>query len=177
MITIPPIGPPLRRPPAKCERDNVTVGIAAICNIGAIGGPMIVAAADRMITIRDIEYEPAQTKTFYLATQTIVIFAGDMETHASICPITLAKTSKLAPVNITVKNIAEIYANEFAEYRRQEAEIAVLKPLGLDLQSFLLKQKDMPADIVNELTRLMHQYVIHSEAIIVRIDHPGAHIY
>ena len=121
---------------------------------------MIVAAADRMITIRDIEYEPEQTKIFYLATQTIVIFAGDMEIHASICKITLAKTSKLSPVNITVKNIAEIYASEFAEYRRQEAEIAVLKPLGLDLQSFLLKQKDMSPDIVNELTRLMHQYII-----------------
>jgi hypothetical protein len=69
--------------PRRLEKP-MTVAIAAICNIGKDPGPIIVTASDRMITIGDIEYEPAQTKVITFATRTVALFAGDMGALAII---------------------------------------------------------------------------------------------
>src|SRR5581483_11698384 len=117
--------PPLKRrsapparlwPPYRRRERRMTVCIAAVCNVGPEPlATTIVAAADRMITIGDLEYEPEQTKIVELAGQTIALLAGDMQLHAAVVP----KVRKLVrdalhdnPTNIDVAEIAEMYARE-----------------------------------------------------------------
>jgi len=64
----------------------MTVCIAAVCNFIPDQLPVVICASDRMITIDDLEYEPEQTKIIYMASQTVGLFAGDMQLHAAVVP-------------------------------------------------------------------------------------------
>jgi hypothetical protein len=107
----------------------MTVCIAAVCEAHSGNGPFVVVAADRMITIGELEYEPAQTKLINLATRTVALFAGDVQFHAAVVPRVVAwfkdvgdegqniTVAKDEGQNITVAKIAELYAEEYACYR------------------------------------------------------------
>jgi 20S proteasome alpha/beta subunit len=159
----------------------MTVCIAAVCNIGPEPlGTAIVAAADRMITIGELEYEPEQTKIVELAGQTIALCAGDMQLHAVVVP----KVRKLVrdalhenPANINVSDIAEMYAREFAYYRRTLAERQILVPRGLDFDRFLARQSTMAHYQVRDLDDSLAAYYIDSTAIIAGLDPSGGHLY
>jgi hypothetical protein len=132
-----------------------------------------------MITINDLEYEPEQTKIIYMASQTVGLFAGDMQLHAVVVPKVMAriKTTVADKNNIFVEEIAEIYAEEFGIYRRNRAEKQFLAPLNLNADNFLIKQHEMLPDIAFDLTNKMLNATIGSEAIITGIDSTGAHIF
>ncbi len=66
----------------------MTVCIAAVCEAHSGNGPFVVVAADRMITIGELE--PAQTKLINLATRTVALFAGDVQFHAAVVPRVVA---------------------------------------------------------------------------------------
>lgn len=158
----------------------MTVCIAAVCGAGHEKGPFIVAAADRMITIGQLQYEPAQTKTVNLATQTIGLFAGDMQLHAAVVPRARAKITEATREgdgHISVAEIAEFYAEEFAYYRRGLAEREVLFPRGLDFDRFLMRQATMAHYQVSELDAQLASYYVDSTAIIAGIDETGGHLY
>ena len=97
----------------------MTVCIAAVCEAHSGNGPFVVVAADRMITIGELEYEPAQTKLINLATRTVALFAGDVQFHAAVVPRVVAWFKDVGDEgqNITVAKIAELYAEEYACYR------------------------------------------------------------
>ena len=82
----------------------MTVCIAAVCHMNREGGPLVVTASDRMITIGGLEYEPEQTKTVFLASRTVALFAGDMQLHATAVPKALEgvrkKLADIAPAGI-----------------------------------------------------------------------------
>jgi hypothetical protein len=120
------------------RRKPMTVCIAAVCSMGHERGPIIVAAADRMITIGHIEYEPAQTKMVTLATQTVGLFAGDMRLHALVVPKVLKRVGEVSAEagSVTVEQIAEFYADEFLIYRRSLAEREIIAPLKMTLDTF-----------------------------------------
>jgi 20S proteasome alpha/beta subunit len=157
----------------------MTVCIAAVCNLGPDRLPVVICASDRMITINDLEYEPEQTKIIYMASQTVGLFAGDMQLHAVVVPKVMAriKTTVADKNNIFVEEIAEIYAEEFGIYRRNRAEKQFLAPLNLNADNFLIKQHEMLPDIAFDLTNKMLNATIGSEAIITGIDSTGAHIF
>jgi hypothetical protein len=157
----------------------MTVCIAAVCNLGPDKLPVVICASDRMITINDLEYEPEQTKIIYMASQTVGLFAGDMQLHAVVVPKVMAriKTTIADKNNIFVEEIAEIYAEEFGIYRRNRAEKQFLAPLNLNADNFLIKQYEMLPDIAFDLTNKMLNAAIGSEAIITGIDSTGAHIF
>ncbi len=157
----------------------MTVGIAAVCNLGPDQPPVVVCASDRMITIDDLEYEPEQTKIIYMASQTVGLFAGDMQLHASVVPRVMAriKTIIAEKNNIFVEEIAELYAEEFGNYRRLRAEKYFLAPLNLTSENFLSKQHEMLQDVAFDLTNKMLNASITSDAIITGVDQTGGHIY
>ena len=64
----------------------MTVCIAAVCNLIEGRPQCVLAAADRMITIGAIEYQPQQTKMVFFATNTAALFSGDMQLHAAVVP-------------------------------------------------------------------------------------------
>jgi hypothetical protein len=157
----------------------MTVCIAAVCNFIPDQLPVVICASDRMITIDDLEYEPEQTKIIYMASQTVGLFAGDMQLHAAVVPKVMSriKTIIAEKNNIFVEEIAEIYAEEFGIYRRKRAEKYFLVPLKLNADNFLIKQNEMSQDLALELTNKMLTAAIASDAIITGIDSTGAHIF
>lgn len=158
----------------------MTVCIAAVCNSIAGRQVCVIAAADRMITIGDIEYEPEQTKSVFFADNTIGLFAGDMQLHVAIIPRVHARIKDALhenPRNINVSQIAEFYAEEFAFYRRTLAEREILVPRGLSFDRFLTRQATMAHWQVNDLDSRLASYYIGSTAIIAGIDPTGGHVY
>ena len=157
----------------------MTVCIAAVCNIGPDQVPIVICASDRMITINDLEYEPDQSKVVYMASQTVGLFAGDMQLHAAVVPRVMAriKTTVAEKNNILVEEIAEMYAEEFDIYRRHRAEKQFLVPLNLNVDNFLTKRNDMLQDLAFDLTNKMLNAGIGSDAIIAGIDQTGGHIF
>ena len=159
----------------------MTVCIAAVCNIGPDRPAYVVAASDRMITIGDIEYEPDQTKAVELGTKTIGLLAGDMQVHAAIIPKTMDALKELVsgrdPPRLTVEEIAEAYAKQFAYYRRTLAEREILVPRGMDFERFARLQATLPHYQVKELDARIATHVLDASAIIAGLDHTGASIY
>jgi hypothetical protein len=158
----------------------MTVCIAAVCNVLPDRKPVVIAASDRMITIGEIQYEPDQTKMIDLASQTIGLFAGDMQLHAGIVVRVkerIAETLHENPANISVAEIAKIYGEEFAYYRRLRAEREILIPRGLDFDRFLSRQATMAHYQVRDIDASLAAYYIDSTAIIAGIDPTGAHIF
>jgi hypothetical protein len=154
----------------------MTVCIAAVCNIGTNHLPVVICASDRMITINELEYEPEQSKIVYLASQTVGLFAGEMELHATIVPRAMHRIAEVIAANktIRVEEIAEIYAGEFGIYRRERAAKKYLTPLNLTIDNFLQTE---PQAIAFDLANKMMNEGIASEAIIAGIDATGAHIF
>jgi 20S proteasome alpha/beta subunit len=159
----------------------MTVCVAAVCNIGPDRPTFVVAASDRMITIGDIEYEPEQTKAVEFGTSTVGLLAGDMQVHAAIVPKTLVRLRQLVadrhPHRLTVEEIAETYAKEFAYYRRTLAEREILMPRGWDFERFARLQTTLPHYQVQELDARLVAHGLAASAIIAGLDHTGAHLY
>lgn len=158
----------------------MTVCIAAVCNVGPDTQTTVVTASDRMITIGELEYEPEQTKTVQLASQTVALLAGDMQLHAAVMPNVYERVRRALaddPRNINVADIATIYAEEFAFYRRKMAEREILFPRGLDFDRFITRQAVMAHYQVRDLDERLASYYINSTAIIAGLDPTGGHIF
>ncbi|OYW55786.1 MAG: hypothetical protein B7Y80_04590 [Hyphomicrobium sp. 32-62-53] len=158
----------------------MTVCIAAICNAHDETGPIIVTAADRMITIGEIEYEPQQTKAIILASQTVALLAGDMTFHAAVVPRVeerIREDLQEHPDNINVARISEIYAEEFAYRRRRMAEQHILVPRGLDFDRFNSRQNTMAHYQVSNIDNELLAYRTDAIAIIAGLDPTGGHIF
>jgi hypothetical protein len=135
-----------------------------------------------MITISGLQYEPHQRKVAELAGTTSALFAGDMQLHAAVTPGTAERVAELAKERtghpmLTVKEIAEIYAQEFAYYRRCLAEREILFPRNMDFEKFHRVQMTMPHYQVRDIDLALAAFAIDSTAIIAGLDHTGAHIY
>jgi 20S proteasome alpha/beta subunit len=77
-----------------------------------------------------------------------------------------------------VADAATIYAENFAELRRQQAERAYLHPLKLDSDGFIDAQADMEPNVVFDTTQKLRSYRLDVSAIIAGVDPDGsAHIY
>lgn len=158
----------------------MTVCIAAICGDRDEQGPIVVTAADRMITIAQIEYEPAQTKSVRLASQTLALLAGDMTFHAAVIPRVQERIrSDLQdnPININVSRIAEIYAEEYAFRRRVLAEQHILIPRGLSFDRYASRQAQMAHYQVDRIDTDIVSYYVDASAIVTGIDPDGGHVF
>ena len=159
----------------------MTVCIAAVCNVLPDRPAFVVAACDRMITIGGIQYEPQQRKAAELGTSTIALFAGDMQLHAAIMPRVREQLKELVadrePQRLTVEEISDAYAEQFAYYRRTLAEREILVPRGMDFERFARQQSALPHYQVREIDAMLAAHAIDSTAIIAGLDHTGAHLF
>lgn len=153
----------------------MTVCIAAICANG--DQPMVVGASDRMLTAGDVEFELRQTKTYSFTPNVVGLVAGDAEAQITLCNNTFEEIAKRNDTNPLVSDVADIFANQFAEYRRVEAERAILYPIGLNFESLAKSLKDMPIELSARLMRELQQYDLEAATIITGMDAKGAHIY
>ncbi|HLF76711.1 MAG TPA: hypothetical protein VJB57_04405 [Dehalococcoidia bacterium] len=153
----------------------MTVCIAAICQWG--GGSVIVGAADRMRTYGDIEYEPEQTKLYAFTNRVVALIAGDSSNQRSICDAVFRRTKAMViPPNVAT--VAEIYAQEFANFRRVRNEKTILAPLGLNARLLLSEAQGIAQEQVSSLMHAMQSTNLGDEAIITGWDEDGgAHAY
>ena len=156
----------------------MTVCIAAIC-VGP-EGPLIVCAADRMVTAGDIEFEPSQAKYYVcswtpLGPSAAILIAGDNAAQKTICSRAVARLA--ATPNALVEEVATVYAEEFQTYRRIVAETAFLKPLGLDSNSFISRQSELSTSIAQDLAYKLTNCELEASALIVGRDISGMHIF
>lgn len=158
----------------------MTVCLAAICQWNEINPsagyvPLVIGAADRMLTASDVQYEPPQRKIFGLTKNFVALIAGDAAVHSRIIT---SVVQQLAPkATVSVLDAAEAYAQELAEYRRQEGERLILRPLGLTFAEFVAHQNDLASQVVDQVVGRLQRLRIEAEAIIAGVDALGPHIY
>jgi len=151
----------------------MTVCIAAICTHQGMN--MIVGASDRLVTYDDVEYEQPAPKILPLASHTVALIAGSPEDHMTIVQRSFPRIGLLTLP--TVEQIANIYADEFANLRRLRAERRYLAPLGLSIWTFLGNQTNLSLDVSSRLVDILEKECLESSAIIAGSDQFGPHIY
>jgi hypothetical protein len=142
-------------------------------------GNAVFGISDRMLTVRgDTEFESGATKVFtFHPANVICLSAGDANSSLEIA----RETESRAKANGTtdVSGVASLFAECHAAHRRKRLEECYLAPLGLDLATFLSKQKEMAPGLVKRLVAQMQDPAgdLNAEAIIAGVDATGAHIY
>lgn len=152
----------------------MTVCVAAIAE-----KTTVIGASDRMITAGDIEFEPGQAKMWNFTRSIWALVAGDMAIQASLMREVHKEAQDWIVAKpetwLKVKDVAQLYCKKYRELLREQAEAAILHPLGLDLQSFLAKQSTMHADVVASIAQKLSEFDFPSalEAIFLGIDTDG----
>ncbi len=145
----------------------MTICIAAICQLE--GNPLVVGASDRMLTVGDTtEYEPPQHKVYRLTPQAVLMIAGDTSAQTTIGRSTHLEIEASGIVEIA--EMANIFAKNFALHRRKEAEAAILKPLGLDFDSFVAKQASLAPSFLSDVTYQLQRRRLDASAIVAGVD-------
>lgn len=160
----------------------VTVCAAAICTErtqeSGQSAPqeehVLVVIADGMLPAGDTEYEPDQTKIFTIHESAIALVAGDYDIHMSLV---METRRKLGGRTADISEVASLYSEAFAVLRRSRAETAVLTPLGLTLNSFTTRRRQLEPGLVQELRRALADSDLGVEAIIAGIDARGPHVW
>lgn len=156
----------------------MTVCIAAISSYA--NGFVITGASDRMLTAADVEFEPEVPKLYPLTNSIVALLAGDSPTQAEVLQeVDLQVKALLKPDEwLDVKQVAELYAQAFNKRRTREAQTAILAPLGLDVNSFISRQREMdPSFIRMVATELYNYQPPETSAIITGMDNTGPHIF
>jgi ATP-dependent protease HslVU (ClpYQ) peptidase subunit len=156
----------------------MTVCIAARCGEGAI-----FVAADRLVTVGDMEMEHPVEKVMNLP-QSIMILPSDDDAafHAQILldVYTTAKQRVEADPKrrLTVQEILDLYIETRQAHKMRRAERDILKPLGLYQSNYLAQQKSLDPDLVKQIAVDLINYKIpHLTVIVVVIDPTGSHIF
>ena len=171
---------PVRAAPRMIRRPaRVTVCIAALFQWATPNGgsePAILTASDRTITVADIEYEPDQQKVVHFTQHTIGLVSGEYPIH-SYATSAVKRIIATRP-SLTVHEIAVAYGDTILGIKREHAAKYILSPLGLTIDSFLRREHEFSASLVNDLRdRLQNFRGKHAEALIAGFCEGAGHIY
>ena len=112
----------------------MTIALAALC--GFPRDIYIIAAADRMVTFGDVEFEQPQPKMWPLHANCFAVFFGLSDAQAQIASKTADHVAEQSITDIAAT--AELYAWFMRDYVRREAEADILAPLALKSADLLL---------------------------------------
>lgn len=155
----------------------MTVCIAAICD-----NSMLIGASDRMVTSGDIQFEPQRTKIISLTSSIVVMTAGDVAIQTEALQEVSAVIEQRVrdePQNWwMVRDVAFLYRDAYNRARLRRAENKVLAPLGLNSETFLLRQQQIEPGLLRQLAvDLKNFYAPSASAIFAGVDYNGPHIY
>jgi len=152
----------------------VTVCVAGIAEKG-----ILVGASDRMLTAGDVEFEPDQSKIWTFSASIVALVSGDAGIQSDL----LKEVEKQVRLWINkdpkewvrVRDVVDLYCKEYRLLLRKRAESALLYPLGLTLESFLAKQKEMSPELVIGLSDKLSTFEMAEEAqtIFMGMDNDG----
>jgi hypothetical protein len=167
----------------------VTCCIATIAHNGTI-----FAAADRMVTSGDIEYEPASTvpgwnpKIISISNSIFAMIADDIALQTEIIakhliPTTNAKITENPKEWLSVSYVVDSYVRAYQIVRRNAAESRILFPLGMTYKSFADQSKFSP-EFIDKLSKRLTEFSlpVSGATIIAGIDldalqRPQPHIW
>jgi hypothetical protein len=163
--------------PATPGESDVTICIAAICDNNSIVG-----ASDRMITAGDIQFQPSQAKTRALTSSIVAMTAGDAALQTEVLSRVRSDIDGALAYDpnewLTVRQVTEWYADHWGEIRRERAERALLKPLGLTHIDFLDRQASLDPKLVQDLANAVLQFAVPDCCcILAGVDPSGAHLF
>lgn len=156
----------------------MTICVAAMSD----GGDRVFGASDRMLTGRDVEFEPSQTKIIGLTRSIAMLVAGDTAMQMEV--IYRVRSDVKARVQAepdnwwNISDVAGLYSRYFNEARLRRSENAILAPLGLDRASYLDRQQQLSSELVVQLADKLARYESpRIQAIVMGVDTTGGHIY
>ena len=151
----------------------MTVCIAALCNDG--DEPRAVVAADRMVTLGGfIQFEHAVPKMAPASQYALAMIAGDALIGARIAK---AVENAAAGTSPAVTDVAQALAAEYLSARESQLDEQLLRPRGLDLQSFYGAHASLNPQITAMLDNQMAQFNLGVELLLAGVDPSGAHIH
>jgi hypothetical protein len=128
----------------------VTVCVAVIC-----ANSMVMGMSDRMLTAGDVQFQPSTSKIWNLTTSIVMMSSGDVGTQSDIYTDVhkrvTAELRRNPSVWLRVETVAEYYRLSYFSLQRRRAEAQILGPLGLDSESFLIRQTSMEPDFVAKI--------------------------
>jgi hypothetical protein len=78
---------------------------------------------------------------------------------------------------LSIRKLAEVYADAYSARRREIAEAKHLKPLRLDANALIDRSQDIKSELLTELKFSMQQEGIEAETIIAGRDETGPHLF
>lgn len=157
----------------------MTVCVAAICE----NNDTILGASDRMLTAGNVQFQPPASKAYQLTKSIVVMVAGEMTIQAEIISglrnrINTLIAQEPPPDWLNVKDVALMYADLYNAMKARRGEIDILIPLGLTLETFVSRQRELAPELVSSIaTELIGKSLPGTGAIVTGVDRTGAHIF
>jgi hypothetical protein len=135
-----------------------------------------------MLTSGDVEFEPETPKIYATSNSSVVMVAGDSSLQHEILKRVIGWANqqiKEKPAEwISIGALAREYYAQYQNIKSEYAELRILRPLGLTIDSFLQRQAHMSNSVVDQVTSGMVNFDMPAiEAIVSGVDSLGAHIY
>jgi hypothetical protein len=135
-----------------------------------------------MISSLDLRYEPERPKILPLSSSVVVQYSGDAPTARVVfneVAEIVANRIRAEPLNWwSVRDVALIWSHYYRRETARQAEDVILAPLGLDLASFLERQRQLAPELVTRLATALQNYKANAvSAIIAGVDTSGPHIF
>ena len=129
-----------------------------------------------MLTAGDIEFERPSAKFGRFGPSIVVMIAGDFSIQDEICQRTVH--GKSAGFSSVSEAVSAYYA-EVSSYNVRLAERSVLSPLGLNMESFIARQREFSPKFVDQVKYEIRtaQSQVDIATIITGMDEEGGHIY
>lgn len=160
----------------------MTVCVAALGQLPE--GRFVIGLSDRMLSSSDqeIQFEPDQPKIFPVSNSIALMWAGDASVQAEILQdlrtAVVARIVKHPKAWWGVREVAQLYSDFYHAASVRRAESILLKPLGLDLSSFIAQQQHLDPAVASRLSKELQYFSLpETQAIVAGIDETGAHIY
>jgi 20S proteasome alpha/beta subunit len=159
----------------------MTVCIAGICSWPYAGPRTVVAICDRMVTSVDVQFEPDQPKLVPFTSRIGALISGSGTTQAAICNAVKRRNEILEgwdDASLTVEEVANAFAQELAHYRARHAEQIYLRPLGLDIATFMASQNSYQSQFVQDTINNIQNFDVGDiQTIIMGLDQTGPHLF
>ncbi len=156
----------------------MTVGVAAMCFWE--GQPSVICVSDRMITSGDIQFEPPAKKIYQLTSSSCMLIAGDSASQIELYQSARRAIKARLETDqswMTIKEVAELVADQTISFVRSRIERTVLKPFSMSMDDFLKRQPELRQDFYDALTKDMNSCRPSNQTIVAGVDEGGAHIY
>jgi hypothetical protein len=130
-----------------------------------------------MITVGDVQFEPATRKIFPLTSSIFALTSGESSVNAEIIAGATADVNKRLAADeswMTVEEAARIVGRQIQIYTTRLADFEILGPLGLSRSAFLQHQKShWFQDTFDKLFTIDSG----SDIIVAGVDQSGGHIW